>query len=436
MKLLTTSCQSFFILLLLMSSFPVQSQLPEKVLVGYWENWSSLRIKDVDPRYNVIMLSFLEADKDFFSTNNVVADLEFTPGNPSAVKQDIKTVQIKGKKVLFSIGGEKGSFKLSSVADKNTFVTKVTGFIEEYGVDGIDIDIEQKDYLCMTTGTLDKPEAHIQYLIDGIKEVKAWFESKYGKRMILTAAPETLYVHGGLSQWATCGGSFLPVIEQLRDDIDLLMVQLYNSGEMFDLNKVARAQGTQEFVVAMTDAVITGFNTSQGFGAYSGFPANKVAVGLPACATSGSGYLSSADMVAAVKYLMGKGPKVGSYSLQNGAGFPDLRGLMTWSINGDAKTNCGSYSFADAAEQILGPIGVEKIQTVSTFKLFPNPSTAVLNMERKESDPALVLVRDNEGRVVLQQSINSQKASLNISQLSPGFYTVSIGESMQKFIKE
>ena len=29
------------------------AQLPSKVLVGYWENWGNLRLKDVDDRYNV-----------------------------------------------------------------------------------------------------------------------------------------------------------------------------------------------------------------------------------------------------------------------------------------------------------------------------------------------------------------------------------------------
>ena len=37
------------------------AQLPSNVLVGYWENWGSLRLKDVDDRYYVLCLAFLEA---------------------------------------------------------------------------------------------------------------------------------------------------------------------------------------------------------------------------------------------------------------------------------------------------------------------------------------------------------------------------------------
>ena len=52
----------------------IKAQLPSKVLVGYWENWGSLRLKDVDNRYNVLCLSFLEADKGYPATptNNII----------------------------------------------------------------------------------------------------------------------------------------------------------------------------------------------------------------------------------------------------------------------------------------------------------------------------------------------------------------------------
>ncbi|MBO72375.1 MAG: hypothetical protein CMD35_02045, partial [Flavobacteriales bacterium] len=127
----------FTILSIIFSSFAF-AQLPSKVLVGYWENWGSLRLKDVDDRYNVICLAFLEADKTSYATpyDNNVEDLEFTPTNKTTLKSDIPIVQSEGKKVLISIGGGNGSFRLENTTDKNTFVTKVKDFITEYGVDG------------------------------------------------------------------------------------------------------------------------------------------------------------------------------------------------------------------------------------------------------------------------------------------------------------
>lgn len=409
--------------------------MPDKVLVGYWENWRTLRIKDIDPRYNVIMLSFLEADKDWNVTNNVVGDLEFTPStSKSTIKADIATVQAKGKKVLISIGGANGSFKLNNTTDKETFVSIVKDFIIEYGVDGIDIDIEQTTYSCMSSGTLSNPETHHQLLIDGIKDLLSWHQSTYGKKMLLTTAPETLYIQGGLSQWANCGGSFLPFLEQLNDDLDLVMVQLYNSGEMFDLDLNPRQQGTQAFVVSQTEAVIRGFRSAQGFGDYSGTPANKVVVALPADCSAGGGYLSSSDMVAAVKYLMGTGPKVGGYTLKKSSGYGDLRGMMTWSINTDKNSSCGSYGFADATEEILGPIGVEDVEKKASFNVYPNPANDQIQITGLKANSEVVKIIDAAGKTLMSQAVSGSSVSFDLNGLSSGFYTVSVDGQTEKLV--
>ena len=412
----------------------LKAQMPSKVLVGYWENWSDLRIKDLDPRYNVIMLAFLEADTDYPARpdNNVVSDLEFT-ANASQVKADIATVQAKGKKVLVSIGGANGSFKLNNVSEKNTFVTKVKDFISAYQVDGIDIDIERTVYSCMTTGSLTNAENHHQLLIDGVKELLVWYQSTFGKKMLLTTAPETLYVQGGLSQWAECGGSFLAFIEQLRDDLDLVMVQLYNSGRMFDLDKVERSQGSQAFVVSMTEAVIRGFQT-QSFGYFSGIDASKVAVALPAC--GGEGYVAPDELVSAVKYLMGTGPKVGNYTLKNTVGYGNLAGLMTWSINSDESSACGRYSFADASERILGPIGVAALPTTNSFTVFPNPASSVIEIEGLGLDFTLLKICDYTGKVLLEKQVSTSNSQVDVSGLSSGIYAVLVGNKLVKMVKQ
>ena len=359
----------------------LKAQMPSKVLVGYWENWSDLRIKDLDPRYNVIMLAFLEADTDYPARpdNNVVSDLEFT-ANASQVKADIATVQAKGKKVLVSIGGANGSFKLNNVSEKNTFVTKVKDFISAYQVDGIDIDIERTVY-----------------------------------------------------QWAECGGSFLAFIEQLRDDLDLVMVQLYNSGRMFDLDKVERSQGSQAFVVSMTEAVIRGFQT-QSFGYFSGIDASKVAVALPAC--GGEGYVAPDELVSAVKYLMGTGPKVGNYTLKNTVGYGNLAGLMTWSINSDESSACGRYSFADASERILGPIGVAALPTTNSFTVFPNPASSVIEIEGLGLDFTLLKICDYTGKVLLEKQVSTSNSQVDVSGLSSGIYAVLVGNKLVKMVKQ
>ena len=56
----------------------------------------------------------------------------------------------------------------------------------------------------------------------------------------------------------------------------------------------------------------------------------------------------------AIDYLMGNGSKPGSYTLQGGP-YPNLGGMMTWSINWDAVTNCNNsaYEYATNYENIF-----------------------------------------------------------------------------------
>ena len=70
---------------------------------------------------------------------------------------------------------------------------------------------------------------------------------------------------------------------------------------------------------------------------------------------AGGGYTDTATVKAAIDYLRGDGTQPGSYTLINPTGYPDLRGMMTWSINWDAISNCGaSYEYADNYQNIFG----------------------------------------------------------------------------------
>lgn len=419
----------------------VNAQLPDRVLVGYWHNWESLRIKDVDDSYNVIVLSFLEADKNNNQDDNVVGDLEFTPWSKSQLLADIPVVQGEGKKVIISIGGANGSFKLNNVTDKNTFVTKVKDFIETYKVDGIDIDLERSIYMCTSGGTMSNPQAHVQYLIDGVKEIDTWFKNTYNKEMILTTAPEVAYTTGGLSQWGACKGAFLPFIEQLSDEIDLLMIQLYNSGSNFSIqSNTEYFQGTMDFIITQTEAAIEGFTNKNAAvsGKYSGLAQSKVVVALPACNAAGGGWINTADVKKAVEYLLGTGPQPGSYTLKNGTGYPDLRGMMTWSINNDVKSNCDSqYAFARNYDDIFGDLPPNSVNEIDASKLniYPNPADDFFTVEvNEELLNTPLVIYDLQGKVVYSAIISNNVTNINTSDFTSGFYTVIIGNTTAKLI--
>lgn len=426
-----------------LNSFNAYAQLPNKVLVGYWENWGNIRLTEVNDAYNVICLSFLEADVNSNSNDNVVGDLEFTPsastGGSFGIQNDIITLQSEGKVVLMSIGGANGSFKLNNSTDITTFVEKVKTYITVYKVDGIDIDLEGQGYLCNSSWhSMDAQVQHMQNLSDGVKELLTWYQGKYGKKMILTMAPEINYTVGALSQWSTtCAGVFLPFIEELRDDIDLLMVQLYNAGSILGTPVSAfnagpeYAAGTTDFIIAATEALIEGFKSKNSSlsGTYSGLPECKIAVAVPACAAAAwSGSYTTAEIEAAVKYLTGKGPQPGSRTLDNS--YPNLRGLMTWSINKDAQS-CGNaianlaprlFDYDSEAIECLPNTESTKELSFQLLNFYPNPTTGTVTVESDQLIGKNLFITNIEGKVVKSIIINSEKQVLDVSNLADGIY--------------
>jgi chitinase len=335
---------------MLMSSNNLVAQLPSNTLVGYWHNWNNadapyMPLTSVDERYNVVIVAFANPQ---YGTN---ATMEFVPesGTAQQFANQIATLQSEGRKVLISVGGANGAITLSDEAAKQSFITSMTNLLSQYGFDGIDIDIEGASSCILAQGgTISNPSNPAQVrLIEGIKTIMSNYWSIYNRKMLLTAAPETAFVQGGMSAYGNAWGGYLPVLDGLRDSLDILQVQLYNSGSMYGINGGEYFVGTADFIVSQTEAVIQGFSTTAG--TFAGLPASKICVGLPACnLAAGSGYMDTATVAAAIRYLMGTGPQPGSYTLVQSGGYPNLKGMMTWSINWDAAANCnGTFSFAD-----------------------------------------------------------------------------------------
>ena len=112
----------------------------------------------------------------------------------------------------------------------------------------------------MSGGTIALPtDPIIINLIYAIKQIMSDYYSVHSKRLLLTMAPETAFVQGGMSAYGSIWGAYLPVIDALRDSLEILHVQLYNSGSMYGIDGNVYTQGTVDFIVAMTDAVIHGF---------------------------------------------------------------------------------------------------------------------------------------------------------------------------------
>jgi chitinase len=318
-------------------------------------------LDSIDARYNVIIIAFaMPAD--------TAMTMHFTPFGMSneAFIRTVQRLQQQGKRLLLSIGGATCRIDITNEARKKQFVASLLQILKRYPFDGVDIDVEHGESIVNTGGTIAAPTNPAQkLLLTAIKEVMQGYRAHYQRKMLLTITPETAYVQGGQSKFGQIWGAYLPLLDALRDSLDMVQVQLYNSGSMYDINRVERFQGTPEFVVAMTEALIQGMNTKGGF--FKGLPAYKVAVGLPACrSAAGGGYVDTAVLAACLRYLTGRGPQVGNYKLRQASGYPDLGGLMLWSINWEANRGCnGYYQMAEMVERgVKGVSGVEGVSGV------------------------------------------------------------------------
>ncbi|MDT0396027.1 chitinase [Streptomyces edwardsiae] len=323
------------------------SGLPAHALVGYlhvsFANGSGYtRLADVPDSWDVIDLAFGEP------TSVASGDIRFDrcpaaecPGveSDAEFKAAIKAKQAAGKKVLISIGGQNGQVQLTTTAARDLFVSSVSKIIDEYGLDGLDIDFEGHS-LSLNADDTDFRNPRTPVIVNLISALKT-LKARYGDDFVLTMAPETFFVQLGYQYYGTGkwggqdprAGAYLPVIHALRDDLTLLHVQDYNSGPIMGLDNQYHSMGGADFHIAMTDMLLTGFPVAGD--ANNVFPplrADQVAIGMPATVNAGNGHVSPAEVTKALGCLT-KRANCGSYTTHGT--WPGLRGLMTWSINWD-----------------------------------------------------------------------------------------------------
>ncbi|GAA2745633.1 chitinase [Kitasatospora cinereorecta] len=343
---------------------PPGGGLPTHALVGYlhasFANGAGYtRMADVPDSWDVIDLAFGEP------TSVTSGDIRFNRCSVSecpSVESDadfkaaIAAKQAQGKKVLISIGGQNGQVQLTTTAARDAFVSSVSAIIDKWGLNGLDIDFEGHS-LSLNTGDTDFKNPTTPVIVNLISALKT-LEAKYGPNFVLTMAPETFFVQLGYQYYGSGpwggqdprAGAYLPVIYALRGDLTLLHVQDYNSGSIMGLDNQYHSMGGADFHVAMTDMLLKGFpvagNTANMFPALA---PSQVAIGMPATTNAGNGYVAPAEVDKALDCLT-KATNCGSYVPRSGAQ-PNLRGLMTWSVNWD---NFGGREFSKNFDSYFG----------------------------------------------------------------------------------
>ncbi|MGF1701633.1 Ig-like domain-containing protein [Photobacterium makurazakiensis] len=318
------------------SAVPISVTLIEErkhKLVGYWHNFVNgsvcpMNLSDIPTEWDVIDIAF--ADTSHSAPGSNYFNLFSGDGGCPAIdaerfKQDIQLLQADGRKIVLSLGGAEGTITLNNDASEQAFVESLTAIVQEWGFDGLDVDYESG------SGLVNGSEIQ-KRLPRALRSI----QDKLGRDLYLTMAPEHPYVQGGYVSVAdgSVWGAYLPVINETRDMLDLLHVQLYNNGGLEHPYGGTAPAGSVDMMVAAQKMLVEGFQTAYGQGPnFEPLRDDQVSIGLPSGAkAAGSGQTTIADTNKALDCLV--------LGTQCDTVVPEKRydnfgGVMFWSINWD-----------------------------------------------------------------------------------------------------
>ncbi|MGI5145364.1 chitinase [Plantactinospora sp. CA-294935] len=284
---------------------PPTSGLPKHFLTGYWHNFDNpaveLRLRDVPAEYDVIAVAFAEAT----GTPGAVT-FGIDPGLSASVggytnadfTADVRTVKARGKKVILSVGGETGRVAVNDAASATNFSNSVHGLIQQYGFDGVDIDLENG--------------LNPTYMAQALRSLR----SRVGSGLIITMAPQTIDMQSP-------SVSYFKLALDIRDILTVVHTQFYNSGSMLGCDQsFAYSQGTVNFMTALACLQLE-----------AGLRPDQVALGLPAGPGAAGGGIVAPSLVNQALDCLARGTNCGSFRPPRT--YPGIRGAMTWSINWD-----------------------------------------------------------------------------------------------------
>ncbi|PSV38742.1 chitinase [Photobacterium sp. GB-27] len=321
-------------------------------LIGYWHNFVNgsgcpIRLRDISPAWDIIDIAFADNDRNSDGTvhfNLYNGDIRSScePLDPQQFKDDVRELRAQGKIIVLSLGGAEGTITLNNDADQANFVSSLTDIINEWGFDGLDIDLESGSNLLHGT----EIQARLPVALKQI-------EANIGGDMYLTMAPEHPYVQGGMIAYSGIWGAYIPMINELRDMLNLLHVQLYNNGGLANpYTSGVAPEGSVDMMVASVKMLVEGFELADG-SQFAPLRDDQVAIGLPSGPSSAnSGQAPTQNIIDALDCVT-KGSSCGSVVPTKL--YPNFGGVMTWSINWDVHDG---FNFS-------GPIG-DKLQQMNS----------------------------------------------------------------------
>jgi len=294
--------------------------LPKHLITGYWQDFTngatSMRLSAVNSNYTIIAVAFANADPNNPGgvTFSIDSGLSSALGGYTSSNfiSDINTLHSQGKKVIISVGGQNGSISVSDATSAANFANSVYGLMQQYGFDGVDIDLENG--------------LNATYMSSALQQLS----SKAGSSLIITLAPQTIDMQ-------STSGNYFQLALKIKSILTIVNMQYYNSGTMNGCDGNVYSEGTENFLVALACIQLQG-----------GLRPDQVGLGLPASTSAaGGGYVSPSVVNNALDCLE-TGSNCGSFKPSQT--WPGIRGAMDWSINWDASN---SYNFANTVGPYL-----------------------------------------------------------------------------------
>jgi len=276
------------------------SEVPAHAVTGYWQNFdngaSVQKLADVPDDYDIVAVAFADATGEP-GTVDFTLDPALGYGSEDDFKADIKALHDKGKSVIISVGGEKGNVSVADDASADGFAKSITALMDEYGFDGVDIDLENG--------------LNSEYMTKALKSIHSQKSD-----VVVTMAPQTVDMQSPENE-------YFKTALAVKDFLTVVNMQYYNSGSMNGCDGKVVTQGTVDFLTSLACVQLEG-----------GLDPAQVGIGTPASSSAaGSGYVEPAVVNAALDCLA-KGENCGDFTPEKK--YPGIRGAMTWSTNWDA----------------------------------------------------------------------------------------------------
>ncbi|MGW0864032.1 chitinase [Streptomyces sp. NPDC002611] len=276
--------------------------LPKHAVTGYWQNFNNgaavQKLADVQSQYDIIAVAFADATSTPGAVTFNLDSAGLGGYTVDQFKADVRAKQAAGKKVIISVGGERGTVAVNDAASATNFANSVHSLMQTYGFDGVDIDLENG--------------LNATYMTQALRSLSA----KAGSSLIITMAPQTIDMQ-------STSNSYFQTALNIKDILTVVNMQYYNSGSMLGCDGKVYSQGSVDFLTALACIQLEG-----------GLAPSQVGLGLPASTRgAGSGYVSPSVVNNALDCLT-RGTGCGSFKPSRT--YPDLRGAMTWSTNWDA----------------------------------------------------------------------------------------------------